>query len=117
MQIIRNFIRSLVEPSMVRLSLGAVLLALAIAAPAAAHEPDVVISIKDHRFVPAPSAQKVRITFRNEDSTTSEFESVDFHGEKVVQPSSAITVFVGPLDHGATSSSTISIPKPAATLS
>jgi plastocyanin len=75
-----------------------------VALPALADEPAVVIAIKDHRFVPEtieiPAGVKVKLTVRNEGDTTSEFESVQFHREKVVQAGSEITLYVGPLDPG-----------------
>jgi len=36
----------------------------------------------------------------NDNTTPSEFESTQFHREKVVPPGQEITVFVGPLDPG-----------------
>lgn len=87
-----------------RLMLGAALMAIFGAIPALADDAGVVIAIKDHHFVPEtveiPAGTKVKLIVRNQDQTTSEFESVDFHREKVVQPGSEITVFVGPLDPG-----------------
>ena len=85
-------------------ALGAVLSVLLIAGPVWADDAGIVITIKGNQFVPGtveiPAGTKVKIIVRNEDKTTSEFESVDFHREKVVQPGSEITVFVGPLDRG-----------------
>jgi len=87
---------------MYRLALAVALSALA--APAFAGDAEVTILIKNHAFVPAdveiPAQTKVKVTVRNQDTTTSEFESVDFHREKVVEAGSQITVFVGPLDPG-----------------
>lgn len=37
---------------------------------------------------------------RNEDSTASEFESIELHREKVVAPGREISVYVGPLPPG-----------------
>lgn len=89
---------------MARLALGAALFVLLIAGPVQADDAGIVIAIKGHQFVPStveiPAGTKVKITVRNQDQTTSEFESVDFHREKVVQPGGEITVFVGPLDRG-----------------
>jgi len=69
-----------------------------------AAEPEISILIKGRHFVPdlvtAPAGQKLKIIVKNEDTTTSEFESIDFHREKVVQPGHEITVYVGPLDAG-----------------
>lgn len=65
---------------------------------------NIVIAIKNHTFVPsevtAPAGRKLKITVRNEDGATSEFESSDFHREKVVLAGGEITVYVGPLDAG-----------------
>jgi plastocyanin len=82
-----------------------VLLGAALARPAVADDAvNIVIAIKDHHFVPsevtAPAGRKLRFTVRNEDSATSEFESSDFHREKVVLAGGEITVYVGPLDAG-----------------
>lgn len=64
----------------------------------------IVITIKDHRFEPSqlsvPAGQKLKLIVRNQSTTTSEFESSDFHREKTVEPGGEITVFVGPLDAG-----------------
>jgi len=72
--------------------------------PVFAAEPEIAISIRDRHFVPdlitVPAGQKIKIIVKNEDATTSEFESIDFHREKVVQPGHEITVYVGPLDAG-----------------
>jgi plastocyanin len=71
-----------------------------------AHAADVEIPIliKDHHFVPsevsAPAGERIKFVVKNEDSSPSEFESVDFHREKIVQPGHEITVFVGPLKAG-----------------
>ncbi len=79
------------------LTLGAML-------PAQAEEPAVAISIVDHQFVPSqvdvPAGQKIKIVVKNEGKMPSEFESVDFHREKVVPSGKEITLFVGPLDPG-----------------
>ncbi len=78
---------------------------LALLVPVSASADDsVVIAIKDHQFVPnnvaIPAGRKVKLLVRNQDKTTSEFESTEFHREKVVQPGGEITVFVGPLSPG-----------------
>jgi plastocyanin len=79
-------------------------LALGLALTAAADQGNIVITIKDGKFapseVPFPAGQKVKLIVRNQDKTTSEFESTDFHREKVVQSGDEITLFVGPLDAG-----------------
>jgi plastocyanin len=81
------------------------LLSAAIARPVAGDDDlNIVIAIKDHKFVPsevtAPAGQRLKITVRNEDNATSEFESSDFHREKVVLAGGEIIVYVGPLDAG-----------------
>jgi plastocyanin len=80
------------------------LLAVAFAAPTLADDPSFPILIKDNRFVPSevqiPAGLKVKLVVRNDNQTTSEFESNQFHREKIVGPGQQITVFVGPLDPG-----------------
>jgi plastocyanin len=82
----------------------AALLALAVAAPALADDPSFSIVLRNNQFVPSevqiPAGVKVKLVVRNENPTTSEFESTQFHREKIVQPGQEITVFVGPLDPG-----------------
>lgn len=74
------------------------------AAPAMADDPSFSILLKNGQFVPSevqiPAGVKVKLVVRNENSTASEFESTEFHREKVVPPGQEITVFVGPLDPG-----------------
>jgi plastocyanin len=80
------------------------LLALGLAVPVAADDGDIVITITGGKFVPSEvpvaAGKKLKLVVRNQDATTSEFESVDFHREKIVESGDAITVFVGPLDAG-----------------
>jgi plastocyanin len=87
-----------------RLLPAALLLAAMTAQPALADDSSVTIRIKDQRFIPdtveIPTGAKVKLVIRNEGDKTSEFESVQFHREKVVQAGSEITVYVGPLDPG-----------------
>jgi plastocyanin len=88
-----------------RLALGAVLVAVVVlGGPSRAEDTPVVIAIKDHQFVPReveiPAGTKVKLVIRNQDPTTSEFESVEFHREKVVQPGAEIVLYVGPLEPG-----------------
>jgi plastocyanin len=84
--------------------LGLFALALAVAAPARADDSGIVISIKGGKFepaeVPVPAGQKVKLLVRNADATMSEFESHEFHREKVVPPGGEVVVYVGPLDAG-----------------
>ena len=82
----------------------AVVLVLGVAIPAHADEGDIVITIKGGKFVPSevpvPAGKKLKIVVRNQDAMTAEFESSDFHREKIVLPGDEITVFVGPFDAG-----------------
>ena len=77
---------------------------LAFAASALADDPTVSIVLKNNQFVPSevpiPAGVKVKLIVRNENPTASEFESMQFHREKIVSPGQEITVFVGPLDPG-----------------
>src|SRR5277367_5106086 len=86
------------------LGLGIALLACTSVLSAHADEGDVVITIKGGKFDPGdvsvPAGKKVKLIVRNQDATMSEFESSDFHREKVVPPGGEITVYIGPLDNG-----------------
>lgn len=72
--------------------------------PAHADDGSVVLRIKDHVFQPqdltAAPGERIKILVRNEDGEPAEFESVDFHREKIIQPGHEITVHVGPLAAG-----------------
>jgi hypothetical protein len=80
------------------------LLVLAFAPPALADDPSFSIELKNDQFVPSevqiPTGVKVKLVVRNNNQTASEFESTQFHREKVVPAGQEITVFVGPLDPG-----------------
>ena len=84
----------------------ALVLALGILAitTATAAEPEFVIQIKNHQFVPAelriPAGEKVQIIVDNQDDTPEEFESYSLNREKHVPPKSRITLFIGPLTPG-----------------
>jgi high-affinity iron transporter len=81
-----------------------IFLLFALAASALADDPSFSIQLKNNQFVPSevqiPAGVKVKLVVRNDNPTTSEFESTQFHREKVVTPGQEITVFVGPLDPG-----------------
>jgi plastocyanin len=85
-------------------ALAALVCALLTGAPTQATDGEIVLTIKDHQFVPtelaAPAGQKFKIVVRNADSVAAEFESVDFHREKLVQAGREIAVYIGPLDPG-----------------
>lgn len=93
-----------------KVALLAVLIAVAPMAPlvpvaaAATEMPELVLTIKNHRYEPttlkAPANTKFKLRVINKDSTPSEFESSDFNREKIVLPGSSVTVFIGPLDKG-----------------
>ena len=73
-------------------------------APAAAEEPTVTLTIKDHKFDPAeveiPAGTKVKLIVKNADSTPEEFESHELHREKVIAGGQQAIIFVGPLKPG-----------------
>jgi plastocyanin len=80
------------------------LLAFSLARPAPADDPSFSIVLKNNQFVPSevqiPTGVKVKLVVHNDNPTPSEFESTQFHREKIVPPGQEITVFVGPLDPG-----------------
>ena len=67
-------------------------------------EPEFVIQIKNHQFIPAelrvPAGVKVQIVIDNQDDTPEEFESYSLNREKHILPKSRITLFIGPLTAG-----------------
>ena len=79
-------------------------LGLLMTAPAICAEPEFVIQIRDHRFVPAeltiPTGMKVRIILDNQDDMPEEVESHQLNREKRVPARSRLTLFVGPLVPG-----------------
>src|SRR5271166_128321 len=85
---------------------GAMITALVIVAmtPAMSAEPEFVIQIKNHQFIPAeliiPAGVKVQIVLDNQDDTPEEFESYSLNREKHVPPKSRVTLFIGPLAAG-----------------
>jgi hypothetical protein len=82
----------------------AVLLLTVTAVPALAADPQIMISIKDHQFVPSevptPAGVKVELIIKNEQSVSAEFESKVLHREKVIQPGGQVSISVGPLKPG-----------------
>ncbi|SFT80816.1 cupredoxin domain-containing protein [Mesorhizobium sp. YR577] len=87
------------------LSLGATaLVSLAASASAATDQQSFTITIKDHRFTPAtlkvPAGAEFDLVVVNADPTAEEFESQDFHVEKVIQGGKQATFHVGPLTAG-----------------
>lgn len=62
------------------------------------------IIIKDHKFVPdtfeIPAGQKIKLIVENQDPTPEEFESHDFHREKIILGNSKAVILIGPLKPG-----------------
>jgi plastocyanin len=89
---------------MARIAWVTAVVASVVAVPALADAPSVAIMLKNNQFVPSevqiPAGVKVKLIVRNENPVPSEFESIQFHREKIVNPGQEITVFVGPLDPG-----------------
>jgi len=79
-------------------------LSLLAAGPAAAADPELHLTIKDHRFHPdrldVPAGVKFKLLVKNEDTDAEEFESFELNREKVVPPGQEIPIFLGPLDKG-----------------
>jgi len=77
---------------------------LLLSASAACVEPEFIIEIRDHKFIPAelriPAGKKVRIVLDNQQETPEEFESYSLNREKHIPPKSRVTLFIGPLDAG-----------------
>lgn len=77
-----------------------------VAAPLAraADEKGFTLTIKDHRFSPealtAPAGEVFTLTVVNADPTAEEFESTDFHVEKVIGGGKQMTFHIGPLTAG-----------------
>jgi hypothetical protein len=88
------------------IQIRALVIALGILAitPAISAEPEFVIQIKNHQFIPAelrvPAGEKVQIIVDNQDDTPEEFESYSLNREKHVPAKSRITLFIGPLTAG-----------------
>ena len=90
--------------SMCRVLAIAAVLSLGLTMLALADDPTFQITMKNNQFVPSDvqiqAGTKVKLVVRNDNQTTSEFESNQFHREKVVGPGQEITVYVGPLAPG-----------------
>jgi hypothetical protein len=87
-----------------RFALPILVAAALIAGTAARAEDTAQIALKNHQFVPMnleiPAGKRVKLTVKNLDDTPAEFESHDFHVEKVVKGHSQIVLYVGPLQAG-----------------
>ena len=75
-----------------------------LSALAVAADPQIGITIKDHRFLPAeikvPVGKKIKFIIENQDPTPEEFESHELNREKVIPGRSKSTIFIGPLKAG-----------------
>jgi plastocyanin len=84
----------------------ALLFAAAFAAPGsrAGDEAIPVLVIKDHKFAPdkvkVKAGSRFKLTIRNDDPTSEEFESNTMIIEKFIGPKRSITVTLGPLKPG-----------------
>ena len=102
----RGEIDNLIHPMTRRILCAAWPLALFVfaAASLASTEPEYIIRILHHQFVPAelhiPKGIKVRIVLDNQDDTAEEFDSHSLNREKHVPPKSQATIFIGPLPPG-----------------
>jgi hypothetical protein len=85
-----------------RFALAVLLLTSAV--PAFTADAQVLISVKDHQFVPSdvptPGGVKVELIIKNEQTANVEVESTALHREKIVPAGGQISVFAGPLDPG-----------------
>ncbi len=83
---------------------GALISAALLVTSAIAAEPEVLLTIKNHRFEPTelkvPAGQRVKVVVHNRDSTPEEFESHDLNREKIIPPGAKATIFIGPLKQG-----------------
>ncbi len=86
------------------LVLAAVLVLSIPALVQAAEVTEYTIVIKNHKFEPAtveiPADTKVHLIVDNQDPTPEEFESHDFHREKIIKGNTKATIKVGPLKPG-----------------
>lgn len=82
----------------------ALLVASTMAVAWASESPEIRLTIRNKRFVPAevtvPANTKVKLVIVNQDSTPEEFESKELNREKLVAGGGTITVYVGPLKPG-----------------
>lgn len=69
-----------------------------------AADPEIALTIKNHRFEPAevkvPANQKIKLVVHNQDATPEEFESHTLNREKVIAPGAKANIFIGPLKPG-----------------
>ncbi len=69
-----------------------------------AAEPQVQLTIKNHRFEPAelkvPAGQRIKLLVHNQDPTPEEFESHSLNREKLIPGGARATIYIGPLKPG-----------------
>ena len=69
-----------------------------------AQSDEVLITLKDHRFIPdtieVPAQTRIKITIKNLDDSDEEFDSYSLNREKLIRGNSEETIFVGPLEPG-----------------
>src|SRR5690349_19995668 len=89
---------------MMTLRLTSLAVLLAVAATAAAAEPEFLLVISDQRLTPAelvvPSNARVKLVLANQDATPEEFDSHALNREKVVAGRSKAVILIGPLAPG-----------------
>ena len=77
---------------------------LAAGAVHAAGEPEVALTLRDHRFAPnevrVPANVKVKLVVDNQDAAPEEFDSHALNREKVIPGKSKATIYIGPLAPG-----------------
>lgn len=82
----------------------ALLLTLALTAPAFADKPVFRLEIRDHLFHPSefsiPANTKVKLLVHNRDPSPEEFESYELNREKVIMGGQTAVIFIGPLKPG-----------------
>lgn len=78
--------------------------AISLCWPAVSAENEFTLTIRDHRFKPeiltVPANQEIALIVINADATAEEFESNDFHVEKVIAGGKQMTFHIGPLTPG-----------------
>lgn len=79
-------------------------LAAAATAAQAAGEPELTLTLRDHRFTPSevrvPAKVKVKLVIDNQDGSPEEFDSHALNREKVIPGKSKATIYIGPLAPG-----------------
>jgi plastocyanin len=93
------------RPSLLLAVSAAAFLAISgLATMAQADEKSSTLTIQDHRFKPqtlsVPAGEQFSLVVVNADPTAEEFESNDFHVEKVIGGGKQMTFHIGPLTAG-----------------